>query len=158
MNLFLCFLPRKYPQVRHLSFLTIYTFRAFDFVGCSVGDVFGLSSFLMHFGLPFGSLLIFVGPVCRNQKSYQPANPPASQPASQPTRQPASQPANQTGACVLYKENLPFSSFQRRPRVRGLLQTSCLLFWLRRPSCIGVVVWPFYLNFFESCLGKTYIR
>ena len=121
MNLFLYFLPRKYPQVRHLSFLTIYTFRAFDFVGCSVGDVFGLSSFLMHFGLPFGSLLIFVGSVCRNQKSYQPANPPASQPASQPTRQPA----NQTGACVLYKENLPFSSFWRGSRPWGLLQTSC---------------------------------
>ena len=55
----LCFLPRKYPQVRHLSFVTIYTFRLFDFVGFSVGDVFGLSSFLMHFGHPFGSLLIF---------------------------------------------------------------------------------------------------
>ena len=125
MNLFLCFLPRKYPQVRHLSFLTIYTFRVFDFVGCSVGDVFGLSSFLMHFGLPFGSLLIFVGSVCRNQKSYQPANPPtrqpanppASQPASQPTRQPASQPASQPGPLCSYTAKTTF--FHRFRAVPG---------------------------------------
>ena len=52
-----------------------------------------------------GILLVFCWyPFGRNQKFYsqptrQPANPPASPPASQPP-----------GACVLYKENLPFSS------------------------------------------------
>ena len=48
-------------------------------------------------------------------KVLQPANPPASQPANPPTRQPASQPP---GACVLYKENLPFSSIWWRIRGR----------------------------------------
>ena len=54
---FLCFLPRKYLQVRHLSFVIISTFRLFDFVGFAVGDIFGLSYLLIHFGNPFGSLL-----------------------------------------------------------------------------------------------------
>ena len=108
--------------------------------------------------------------VCRNQKSYQPANPPASQPASQPTRQPtrqpASQPASQTGACVLIQRKPTF--FIVPAGIPALRSPSnvvfcnkysvILLFWLKKFVCTYVVAPSFYHHFFESCLGKTYIR
>ena len=74
---------------------------------------------LVEFTVYWYSLGVLLVSFRSKPKVLQPANPPASQPANPPTRQPASQPASQPpGACVLYKENLPFSSIWFRIRGR----------------------------------------
>ena len=89
----------------------------------------------------------------RNQKSYQPASQPASQPAI-------------LMICVLIQRKPTFFIVSRPvPAQRSPSNvvfcnkySGILLFWLKKFVCSCLVPPSFYHHFFESCLGKTYIR